>query len=218
MSRQYRYARAAVAMLSLALAACGSSSSSKSASSTTVAAAATPTSSASATTPATTVAGPKPTVKVMVGGLSKQIYLAFTLTKQLGYFDEQGVNVELSDEPSGVNAEEAMLAGQVDAVGGFYDHTIDVQSKGKAIESVVQILKIPGEVELCRTDLQDQIKSPADFSGRNLGVTGLGSSTNFLTKALAVHAGVAADKVTSVAVQAGTTFIGARSTRPSTAA
>src|SRR5262249_40004137 len=54
-----------------------------------------------------------------------------------------------------------------------------------------------------------QIKSPADFHGRNLGVTGLGSSTNFLTKYLAVHAGVPVDQIHSVAVQAGDTFIAA---------
>jgi NitT/TauT family transport system substrate-binding protein len=40
-------------------------------------------------------------------------------------------------------------------------------------------------------------------------VTGLGSSTNFLTKALAVRAGVPVDKITPVAVQAGTTFMAA---------
>ena len=154
-------------------------------------------------------AGPKPKVSLMVGGLSKQIYLPFTLAKQLGYYDKYGVDVTLSDEPAGVNAETAMLAGQVDGVGGFYDHTVDLQTKGKTTESVVQLLHTPGEVELCRTDLADQIKSPADWSGRKLGVTGLGSSTNFLTKALAVHAGIPVDKITSVAVEAGTTFIAA---------
>ena len=165
------------------------------------------TSATNASSPTTT--GPKPKVSLMVGGLNKQIYLPFMLAKQLGYYDKYGVDVTLNDEPAGVNAETAMLAGEVDGVGGFYDHTVDLQTKGKQTLSVVQLLQTPGEVELCRTDLKDQIKSPADWSGRNLGVTGLGSSTNFLTKALAVHAGVPVDKITSVAVQAGTTFIAA---------
>jgi NitT/TauT family transport system substrate-binding protein len=158
---------------------------------------------------ATAAASDTPTIKLMVGGLNKQIYLPFTLAKQLGYFDKYGVDVQLSDEPAGVEAETAMLSGEVDGVGGFYDHTVDLQTKGKATESVVQLLQTPGEVELCRTELKDTIKSPADFSGKNMGVTGLGSSTNFLTKALAAHAGVSADKISSVAVQAGPTFIAA---------
>jgi NitT/TauT family transport system substrate-binding protein len=153
--------------------------------------------------------GAATTVKLMVGGVNKQIYLSAKLTEQLGYFTEQGLKVELSDEPAGVNAETAMLAGEVDGVVGFYDHTIDLQGKGKQAESVVQLQQAPGEVELCRTDVADAIKSPADWKGRKLGVTGLGSSTNFLTKYLAVHNGLQATDITSVAVEAGQTFIAA---------
>ncbi|HLG74597.1 MAG TPA: ABC transporter substrate-binding protein, partial [Chloroflexota bacterium] len=40
-------------------------------------------------------------LKVMVGGLSKQIYLPNMLTQQLGYFKEQNLDVELIDEASG---------------------------------------------------------------------------------------------------------------------
>jgi len=191
MSRKLLALASAALALTLTMSACGSSSTK---------AASTNTSAASAT---------KSKISLMVGGLNKQIYLPFMLAKQLGYYDKYGVDVSLSDEPAGVEAETAMLSGQVDGVGGFYDHTVDLQTKGKATESVVQLLQTPGEVELCRTDLQDEIKSAADWSGRKLGVTGLGSSTNFLTKALAVHAGVSADKITPVAVQAGTTFIAA---------
>lgn len=156
-----------------------------------------------------TSASGNPTVKIMVGGLNKQIYLPFTLAKNLGFYDQKAVDVQLSDEPSGVAAEDAMLSGSVDGVGGFYDHTIDLAGKGKQTESVVQLLQAPGEVVLCRSDLQAQIHSPADWSGRRIGVTGLGSSTNFLAKALAERAGVSPGSITPVAVGAGPTFIAA---------
>ncbi|MFL6051565.1 MAG: ABC transporter substrate-binding protein [Actinoallomurus sp.] len=153
--------------------------------------------------------GGSTTVKLMVGGLDKQIYLPAMLTQQLGNFQAQGLNVQLSDEPAGVDAENQMLAGNVDGVVGFYDHNVDLQAKGKQTESVVQLLQAPGEVEMVRTDEAAQIKSPADFKGKHLGVTGLGSSTNFITKALAVRAGVPVNQVTSVPVEAGPTFIAA---------
>jgi NitT/TauT family transport system substrate-binding protein len=149
------------------------------------------------------------TVKLMVGGVNKQIFLPAKLTQQLGYFAEQGLNVQLSDEPAGVDAETAMLSGQVDGVVGFYDHNVDLQGKGKQTESVVQLQQAPGEVELCRSDLAGTITSPADWKGRKLGVTGLGSSTNFLTKYLAVHNRLSVNDVTSVAAEAGPTFIAA---------
>src|SRR5450755_1990957 len=90
-------------------------------------------------------------VSIMVGGLEKQIYLPFKLTEILGYFKDEGLEVELLNEPSGVDAEDEMLAGAVQGVGGFYDHCVDLQSKGKFVESVVQINQAPGEVELVST-------------------------------------------------------------------
>jgi NitT/TauT family transport system substrate-binding protein len=149
------------------------------------------------------------TVRIMVGGLDKQIYLPFMLAQRLGYYKAAGLNVVLSDEPAGVDAENQMLAGNVDAVGGFYDHNIDLQAKGKSTESVVQMLQAPGEVEMVRTDEASSITSAANFAGKKLGITDLGSSTDFITRALAVHAGVPVNRITPVAVQAGPTFIAA---------
>jgi NitT/TauT family transport system substrate-binding protein len=150
----------------------------------------------------------KPVVTVMVGGLSKQIYLPAMLAQQLGFYAQQGLDVQLSDEPAGVNAETDMIAGQINAVIGFYDHNIDLQAKGKSTEEVAQLLQVPGEVELCRSDEPD-IKSPADWKGKNLGITDLGSSTDFLTKYLAVRSNVPVNQIHEEGVQAGSTFIAA---------
>jgi NitT/TauT family transport system substrate-binding protein len=148
-------------------------------------------------------------ITIMVGGIEKQIYLPAKLTEQLGYFKEQGLDVELLSEPSGVNAEDELLGGAAQGVVGFYDHTIDLQAKGKVVQSVVQLSQTPGEVELVSTKMADQIKSPADFKGKTLGVTGLGSSTNFLTQYLAVKNGVKVSEITTIAVGSGSTFIAA---------
>jgi NitT/TauT family transport system substrate-binding protein len=164
---------------------------------------------AGGTSTASSGGGGTTTVKIMVGGLDKQIYLPAMLTQKLGYFKQQGLNVELSDEPAGVEAADQLLAGKVDGVIGFYDHTLDLQGKGRQTESVVQLLRLPGEAEMCRTDVAGQIRSPADWSGKKLGVTGLGSSTYFLTQYLATHNGVATSKISPVAVKAGPTFVAA---------
>lgn len=149
-------------------------------------------------------------IKIEVGGLSKQIYLPFMLAQQLGFYKRYGVNVELVDEPAGGDATNDMVAGGVQLTGGFFDHNIDLQILGKSTESIAVLLKSPGEVELCRSDLKDTIQSPADWKGGvNVGVTGLGSSTNFITRALGSKAGVASDDMHSVVIGAGATFIAA---------
>ncbi|MGX4689388.1 ABC transporter substrate-binding protein [Streptomyces sp. JNUCC 63] len=148
-------------------------------------------------------------VKIMVGGLDKVIYLPAMLTQRLGYFADEGLDVELLSEPAGVQAETALVAGQVDGTVGFYDHTLDLQVKGKHVQSVVQFSHAPGEVEVVSSKAADKIKSAKDFKGKKLGVTGLGSSTDFLTKYLAVKNGVKVSEFSPVAVGAGSTFISA---------
>src|SRR6266436_7888831 len=129
-------------------------------------------------------------ISIMVGGIEKIIYLPAKLAEQLGYFKDEGLDVELLSEPAGVEAENELLAGAVQGVVGFYDHTIDLQAKGKFVQSVVQFSQAPGEAELVATRVAGQINSPADFKGREVGVTGLGSSTHFLTNYLAIAHGV----------------------------
>jgi NitT/TauT family transport system substrate-binding protein len=147
-------------------------------------------------------------ITIIVGGIEKQIYLPAKLAEQLGYFKEQGLDVELINTKAGVDAENELVAGGVQAVVGFYDHTIDLQSKGKYILSIVQFSQAPGEVEMVSTKHPD-IKSPADFKGKTLGVTGLGSSTDFLTRYLATRAGLKAGDYSLLGVGAGNTFIAA---------
>lgn len=146
-------------------------------------------------------------VAIMVGGIEKQIYLPAKLAEQLGYFQEQGLVVELLSDRSGVQAEDMLLAGAVQGVVGFYDHTLGLQAKGKAVVSVVQLGQVPGEVELVSARMAAQIKSPRDFKGRRLGVTGLRSSTHILTQYLAVSHGVKANEITVLPVGSGDRFI-----------
>jgi len=147
-------------------------------------------------------------VTIIVGGYEKQIYLPAKLTEALGYFKAEGLDVELLNEGSGVDAENEMLAGAVQGVVGFYDHCVDLQTKGKQVMSVVQFSQAPGEVELV-SNKHPEIKSFADLRGKALGVTGLGSSTNFLSQYMMVRAGVPLGEFATIPVGAGTTFIAA---------
>ncbi|ARQ61709.1 UNVERIFIED_ORG: NitT/TauT family transport system substrate-binding protein [Rhizobium etli] len=147
-------------------------------------------------------------ITIMVGGYEKQIYLPAKLAESLGYFKDEGLDVELLNEAAGVDAENQLLAGAVQGVVGFYDHCVDLQAKGKFVESIVQFSQAPGEVEMVSSK-HPEIKSPADFKGKSLGVTGLGSSTNFLTLFMASKAGLKPGDVVTIPVGAGGTFIAA---------
>jgi NitT/TauT family transport system substrate-binding protein len=149
-----------------------------------------------------------PTVTLMVGGIDKQIYLPYQLAQDLGYYKKYGVNVQLSTEANGgVGAEDAMASGQVDMAGAWYVHTIDFQQHGKQVVDVVQLSGAPGEREMCANG--SNVKTPADWKGKNVGVTDLGSGTDDLTLYLATRSHLSSKDFTRVGVGAGTTFIAA---------
>ncbi len=146
-------------------------------------------------------------LKIMVGGLNKQIYLPNELTQRLGYFAQEGLNVTLIDEASGQSSEDSVLAGQVEAGSGSYNHTIELQAAGKQMECVVQLGVAPGEAEMVSAKEANQITSARDLKGKNLGVTELGSGTQTLTTILLHNVGITPDQVHFIPVCAGDTFI-----------
>lgn len=158
----------------------------------------------------TLAAGPAcaQSLTIIVGGLERQINMPATLAQKLGYYKEQGLDVHLINTPAGVQAENELLAGEVQAVVGFYDHTIDLQSKGKSLINIIQFLSAPGEAEMIAGNAT-RVKSLKDLKGKTFGVTGLGSSTDFITRALAERAGLKPGEYSLLSVGAGNTFIAA---------
>src|SRR3977135_3755915 len=148
-------------------------------------------------------------LKIMVGGLSKQIYLPNMLAQQLGYFKEQNLNVTLIDEGSGQGSETEVVAGNVDAGSGAYSHPVELNALGKKIETICQFGIAPGEAEMVATSKAGSIKSAADLRGKKLGVTDIGSGTHTISLALLGKAGYKGSDASFVAVGAGNTFIAA---------
>ncbi|MEX6507167.1 ABC transporter substrate-binding protein [Jiella sp. M17.18] len=149
-----------------------------------------------------------PTVTLMVGGIDKQIYLPYQLAKSLGMYKKYGVNVELSTEQNGgVGAEDAVISGQVDMAGAWYNHTIEFQEKGKDVIGIVQLSVAPGERIMCAKGTD--IKSPKDWKGKSVGVTDLGSGTDALVSYVSARAGLKPNDYSKIAAGAGQTMIAA---------
>jgi NitT/TauT family transport system substrate-binding protein len=149
-------------------------------------------------------------IVLMVGGVEKIIYLPVKLAQQLGYFQQEGLDVEVRSEWAGVRGVDMLLVGGAQGVVGFYDHTVYMQTQGKAVVCVVQFAQAPGEVELVSSRLP-KVRSMADLAGQTLGVTGLGSSTQFLSRYLALSAGLRLNQVAFKPVGTGNAFIEAMS-------
>ena len=146
---------------------------------------------------------------VTIGGSDKIVYLPAKLAERLGYFQAQGIDVELRTEAAGVEARDALLSGAVQGVIGFYDHTIVLQAKGKLVQSVVQLAVSSGEALMLSSRAAESVRTTADLRGRRVGVTGLGASTSILTRYVALAQGVKPSELSLVPVGAGDRFIAA---------
>ncbi|HZS82963.1 MAG TPA: ABC transporter substrate-binding protein [Stellaceae bacterium] len=148
-------------------------------------------------------------VKIAVGGESCVCYLPTILTRELGYYKEAGLDVELIDFKGGSTALTAVLGGSADVVSGFYDHTVELAAKHKAMQSIVIFDKLPGLVLTVSPKETANIKTLADLVGKHVGVSAPGSSTDFFLKYLLRKNGLDPNKVAVVGIGNGAPSIAA---------
>jgi NitT/TauT family transport system substrate-binding protein len=117
-----------------------------------------------------------------VGGQTQFIYLPLTLASQLGYFKDEGLTVNISDLRGGSEAVAALMSGSVDAVTGFYEHTIRARAQGKRLVMVALFDRYPGVVLMVGKRHADAVQTIKDLVGKPVGVTAVGSSTDQLLK------------------------------------
>src|SRR2546421_9139166 len=79
----------------------------------------------------------KQNVKIAVGGKSLFYYLPLTLAERLGYFKDEGLQVEIVDFAGGAKALQAMVGGSADMVSGAFEHTINMHARGIPVEGIV---------------------------------------------------------------------------------
>ncbi len=151
----------------------------------------------------------KTSITIGVGGKPLLYYLPLTLAERLGYFKEEGLNVEINDFGGGAKSLQALIGGSVDAVTGAYEHTIRMQAKGQDIRAVIELGRYPGIVLAVRKDKAASFKSPADLKGMNIGVTAPGSSTHILVTYLMVKAGLQPDDASFIGVGGGASAVAA---------
>lgn len=164
-----------LAALAILISACGGQPAATPAPATSAAAAPT----AAQQTPAPTKP-PRAKVAVAIGSAASLIYLPWDVAKSLGYFEEESLDVDLQYQSGGTQAATALLAGSVDFTGNSLDHSIRAQLQQKPTKMVVSFARLPGVALVVRGDQKDKIKTFADFKGKTVGATNIGSGTHIL--------------------------------------
>ena len=154
-------------------------------------------------------AGSGETITIGVGGQTLLTYLPTTLAQELGYYEEEGLNVELQDLQGGSKALTAMLGGSTDVTSGYYEHTIQMQAKNQPVKAFVDMGLSSGLALVVAPDSEGTITSIEDLEGKNVGVTSPGSSTDMFVKFLLAKNGMQQTDAAVSAIGAGSSAVAA---------
>jgi len=142
----------------------------------------------------------KPKVSIAVGGKAAFYYLPLTIAEQLGYFKDEGLEVEISDFDGGSKALQAVVGGSADVVSGAWENTIDQQPKGLQLQGFVLQGRYPMICVGIVKAKAANYKSPKDLKGMKIGVSAPGSSTNRVVLHLLSKDGLKGDDVSIIGV------------------
>jgi NitT/TauT family transport system substrate-binding protein len=148
------------------------------------------------------------TIRIAIGGQNQLIYLPTTLASELGFYKEEGLDVELQDFQGGAKALQAAVGGSAEIVSGFYDHTIQMAADGKAYVSFVTMTRYPGLV-LATSPKEPGVAKVEDLRGKIAGVTTAGSSSQMLLTYLLHRHDVPVDSVSISSIGSAATAIAA---------
>ena len=156
----------------------------------------------------------KTKVSIAVGGKSGFYYLPLTIAERLGYFKDEGLDVEISDFEGGSKALQAVVGGSADVVSGAWENTIDQQPKGLNMQGFVLMGRYPAISMGIAKSKAASYKSPKDLKGMKIGVSAPGSSTNRLVLHMLAKDGLKGEDVSIIGVGTSAGAIAAIESRP----
>ena len=151
----------------------------------------------------------KSKVVLAVGGKAALYYLPLTLADRLGYFKDEGLDVEINDFSGGSRSLQALIGHSADVVAGAYEHTIVMQTLAQKVQAFVLQGVNPGLELGIRTDRAAGYSWPRDLKGMTIGVSAPGSSTHMLVNHLLASVGLTPDDVSIVGVGTGPVAVAA---------
>jgi len=123
----------------------------------------------------------------------------------LGFYKEEGVDVEISQVAGASKILEAVVGGSADVGGGVYEQTLQMAAEGKSIVCFISLLRSPNFAILAAPG----IKTFSDLRGKTVGVSSVGSPSQFYLTYLLTGAGVNSSEVSTATVGMGATAMAA---------
>ena len=146
-----------------------------------------------------------PLVRVAVADPAILSNFSLEFADALGYFRDEGVNVQIVPFKSGTVASEAVISGQADFAWNGIDLAANLRARGKDVKAVGTASSASGLQLVAARD----ITSVEQLRGKSLGVGGLGSGTDITMEYVLFRHGLLRGTYNVVPVGLSQTFIAA---------
>lgn len=148
-------------------------------------------------------------VKIAVGGKALYYYLPISIAERLGYFRDEGLDVEIVDFQGGSRSLQAVVGGSADVVSGAFEHTLAMQARGQSMQAFVLQGRAPQCVFAVSNKTMPNYKSLTDLKGKRVGVTAPGSSSHAIAIYVLSTAGIKPSEVSFIGVGASAAAVAA---------
>ena len=145
----------------------------------------------------------KTKVNLAVAGKASFYYLPLVIAEQLGFFEAEGISLDIVDFPSSVRAQQALTSGNADVVCGAFEHLINMHIKHHFVQSFVALGRAPQMAMGVSVKNIPNYKRMADLRGKKIGIAAPGTGTNIMVNLLLQRAGLLQSDVSYIGV--GTT-------------
>lgn len=145
----------------------------------------------------------KTKVNLAVAGKASFYYFPLVVAEQLGFFEAEGIALEIVDFPSSVRAQQALVSGNADVVCGAFEHLINLHSKNQYVQSFVALGRAPQMAMGVSVKNMPSYKRLTDLRGKKIGIAAPGTGTNIMADLLLQRAGLQQSDVSYIGV--GTT-------------
>ena len=142
----------------------------------------------------------KSKIIISVDGKASFAYLPLTIADQLGFFREEGLDVQINDYPDAAAAGQALLTGAADICSGSFERTLNLQSKNQMVKAFVLQSRTPQIAFGLSTRNLPIAASMVDLRGKKVGVMTLDSAASLMTYLLLAKAGVNTQDVSLIPV------------------
>ena len=121
----------------------------------------------------------------------------------LGYFREEGVNVSITQIAGASKILEAVVGGSADVGSGVYEQAIQMAAEGKQVACFVTLIRSPNFAILAAP--KSPVTSIENLKGHSVGVSSLGSPSQFYLNYLLKRRAIAATEVSTAGIGMGAT-------------